>query len=784
MFFWLIAIPFFVIIAMFTLFRLPSNDLNQPEEIQDAAMAFRMALQHDAAAKLMEDYKANGESTFFDLGSYNIEGDDWKATLMESGYLPASFVSDTDNIVTYVRCLNSLREITSCRTATGVYIVTAAAAPSSSAITSRWFETAGAERLAEQLEKYSGSFPVKQDGLAIPVRPVKEEDESDEDFAIRLNAYKTAKSEYMRLKRRYYNFGEGMPRPDTTVGQVRAYPFDGGEEADERVIVRRIRSVEGGTVNYDLTQVPVDIPDTEGQPFDFNGEAVILTASFKQPDSCVTVYEAKNISTSTLSSAVQEVGSYTIPVAGNYKITLMGEAGYRGWNNSYTTESNGAGGILIANAYYATDTLITVKGIKGGRWTQNLDDDIAGAGVALWDTLNTTGAPTLVAGGGGSNAATGGGGYIGGAYSANFANQNHLGYSWDGTRGNNTTYCNGTTNCNVANGGIEKCDDCAAPQRGYGGTGYCGSGYTCTQIAGGNCTHDAANWSAATYGNWGTNTLTGGKGYASITYCGPDAESFCSTYPCDTTKTCLIANDCPSNKPYCNNGECSATQILTCDSTATMPTDTWIAGWANCTSCPPGQFKKYKSCYDIGGSNYNVYPIDFNSGCVSIPALNSYTTMPTGKYWIPNSASTLSNAHLWHRQVNITCNGKNEEWDLVGPFINWWEAQEVCAKLGKTLPANTETLTGGCTEGARWSLIANATAVGTGQTLTAVSGISTTFSWNSSTGNTTSSPHGIYTNHDYGSGNYVWDIYLAGGNTYGSRCVSATELYILCGPAN
>ena len=66
MFFWLIAIPFFVIIAMFTLFRLPSSDLNQPEEMQDAAMAFRMAMQHDAAAKLMQEYQGSSESDMFD----------------------------------------------------------------------------------------------------------------------------------------------------------------------------------------------------------------------------------------------------------------------------------------------------------------------------------------------------------------------------------------------------------------------------------------------------------------------------------------------------------------------------------------------------------------------------------------------------------------------------------------------------------------------------------------------------------------------------------------------
>ena len=770
MFFWLVAIPFFVIIAMFTLFKLPSGGLHEPEDIQDTAMAFRMVLQHDAAVKLMEDYKADTESTLFDLGSYNMGGDDWKTALKESGYLPSNFIPDTDNIVTYVRCLNGSREVTSCRYANGVYMITAAAVPSADAITSRWFEKMGAGNLATQLEKYAGSFPVKQEGLVLPKKPRKEEDETDEAYAIRLNDYNAEKNEYMRLKRRYYNFGEGMPRPDTAVGQVRAYPFDGGEEASERVIVRRIRSAEGGTVNYETVSVPVDIPDTEGQVFDFNGEAVILTASFKQPDSCVTVYEAKNISTSTLSSTVQEVGSYTIPVAGNYQIKLMGETGLD-YRESMSYASWAAGGILTTNAYYDANTLITLKGIKGYLYGSQV---WGGAGVALWDTVNTTGAPKLVAGGGA--AAGSGGGYNGGKNTAT----NSSGYSWDGTVGTNTTYC-ASVGCNVgAVGG--RWWYTAGSRGGYGGTGYCDSSYTCTTVAGGNASSDGSAYFAFDgYGNWGDNTLTGGKGYASITYCGPDAESFCSTYPCDTTKTCLIANDCPSNKPYCNNGECSATQILTCDSTDTMPTDTWIAGWANCTSCPAGQFKKYQS-HGENGSNC-AYPVTSTAGCVNIPAVNSYTTMPTASYQI-TSYTVLSNVNMWHRQVNITCNGKNEEWDLIGPFISWWESQEICAKLGKTLPASTAVLTGGCSEGARWSLIKNATAVGTGQTLTAVSGISTTDSWNSSTGNTTSSNHWIYTNQDWGDSCRVWFVPLAiGGTGYGKRSNAHHYIYALCGPA-
>ena len=213
-----------------------------------------------------------------------------------------------------------------------------------------------------------------------------------------------------------------------------------------------------------------------------------------------------------------------------------------------------------------------------------------------------------------------------------------------------------------------------------------------------------------------------------------------------------------------------------------METRSWVAYWANCTSCPAGQFKKYQTWGDTGVC---AYPVAHSAGCVNIPALNSYTTAPTAKYVTLNNWITISNANMWHRQVNITCNGKSEEWDLVGPFLEWWEAQEVCAKLGKTLPANRAALTGGCSEGARWSLIKNATAVGTGQTLTAVSGISTTDSWNSSTGNTTSSYHWIFTQENYGKPCHVRSINLAaGGENADWRNHAIYNRYALCGPAN
>jgi len=245
------------------------------------------------------------------------------------------------------------------------------------------------------------------------------------------------------------------------------------------------------------------------------------------------MYEVNNISTATLSSNVAQVGTYTIPVAGKYQIRLMGESGYDYAHQPAVCFA--AGGILIANTYYSSDTLITLKGIKGGIQDSSTTF-IAGAGIALWDDIVTTGVPTLVAGGGvGGNA--GGGGYNGGL--TTFTSRATSGYSWDGSLGNNTTYCSSTT-CNV--GAVGGRWWYASHWGGYGGTGYCGSGYTCTTIAGGNGNGGAADYASypnASYGNW--SVLSPAPGYASIVYCGPNADSTCPA-SCGNNVSCTTGS--------------------------------------------------------------------------------------------------------------------------------------------------------------------------------------------------------------------------------------------------
>ena len=555
MFFWLVAIPFFVIIAMFTLFRLPSEGLHKPEDIQDTAMAFRMAMQHDAAAKLMQEYLASNESNVFNEGSYDLGGDSWKETILASGYLPSTFIPDTDNITTYIRCLDDLRAVTSCREATGIYMITAATPPSVGSVTTRWFEQKGAVDLASQLKKYEGSFPVKSSSFVLPKKPRQEEGESDQEFAARLNAYNELKAQYNLLKKNYYSFGSKLSRPKTVVGQVRAYPFD-EENAESRVIVRRIKAIEGDVV-FDKEYLPTDLPTgvASSETMDFNGEAVIFTAGLKKSSACVA------------------------------------------------------------------------------------DSD-------------------------------------------------------------------------------------------------CDIGYTC---------------------NAGV---------------------------CEMVTTCTTSNDCALGY-YCNENTCTQASF-TCGTTDYIENSTWIQQWSACSRCPEGQFKKYQSEGENGENS--DYPIAHNAGCVNIPVLNSHTVMPTGSYYVDTSGivySTVSNANLWHRRVNITCNGNNEEWDVVGPFPNWWEAQEICAKLGKTLPVDYSVLIASCDEGFRTHLIKYATAVGTGQTLEEINVMNGSYGWDSTTGNNTGSgDHYVFMNLD--NDGLIGNIFgIASDDRISGypRSYSGFDTYVLCGPA-
>ena len=165
-------------------------------------------------------------------------------------------------------------------------------------------------------------------------------------------------------------------------------------------------------------------------------------------------------------------GSYTIPVAGRYKIRMA------------------ASGTMTGIVYYNKGVQLTVSYPSG--WGS------AGRGIVLL----AGGSPALAAGGAGwcssgnavAQCAGGGGYYGGGAYNGGASN-NRDGAGWDGSQKNYSKSGIGTglfrnrgTTCG-----------------GYGGSGYCASGYSCS-------------------GGYGDST---GYIYPIVTYCGPSSSSSC-----------------------------------------------------------------------------------------------------------------------------------------------------------------------------------------------------------------------------------------------------------------
>ena len=284
--------------------------------------------------------------------------------------------------------------------------------------------------------------------------------------------------------------------------------------------------------------------------------------------------------------------------------------------------------------------------------------------MALWDTMDTTGAPTLVAGGGAAGVMAGGG-YDGGT--TNWSSGGGNGYGWDDSRGGNTTYCDGTNNCDVASGGMAFYSSYTP----YGGTGHCGSGYNCKQIAGGNSKNNIKGYSVEFYGNgvwetngnWVTDGLTRGKGYASIAYCG-SSQSDCPT-PCIANKdcprdipfcdnkvcyaTCVANSQCPYSTPFCVNGSC---ETRSCSSNADCTSDIpyCVLGhcYATCISdsqCPSGApYCNSGVCgvNKVCSSNsqcIDALPFCVNNICALYPPSGTqfsppFTTLAAGRYKI------------------------------------------------------------------------------------------------------------------------------------------------------
>ena len=311
-----------------------------------------------------------------------------------------------------------------------------------------------------------------------------------------------------------------------------------------------------------------------------------------------TSFVVDSFSTQNLSSAVETVGdsAFVITQPGWYQIALLGEPG-----SSTAENSKGAGGILIANKEFSRDDILTLKAIKGGK----LPDiaNFGGAGIALFDSVYTNRAPSLVAGGGSSA------GYAGGGYEGGYGSESQ-GYSWNGELGANMNYCNAKTNCNVASGGAE-----LSGSSDYGGTGYCKSEYTCTIIPGGNSTASAQSWSAAVYGSRA-------NGYASISYCG-SSEASCP-------KTCTADSNCSGSTPYCDNGFCSAKKSCTVDAACSGATPFCDKGFCSATkSCASDSDCPSSARY----CSANICS-PLQAGTRVLSGTGSYKTVAPGRYQI------------------------------------------------------------------------------------------------------------------------------------------------------
>ena len=371
-----------------------------------------------------------------------------------------------------------------------------------------------------------------------------------------------------------------------------------------------------------------------------------------------TQFVVSGISSQNLSNPVEQVGdtAFGITQPGWYQITLMGEAGISGG------VADSGGGILIANTYYNADTLITIKGIKGNTYAST---DFGGAGVALWNEIDITGVPTLTAGGGCGGSDNGGGGIVGG-WQHRGDGLGSSGYSYTGSRGNNQSYCSGGNNyCSTAGGGMKWG---SSPYVGFGGTGSslsdCISGgfNNCAIIAGGQAvgTSTGSDYLASTYGNWGTNTLTGGKGYASIVYCGASqsdcpvacsSDSDCSSGECNFS-TGLCANACNSIAA-CNNGDASFCALL-------------YRNGIN-TSCA----NLVASCSDL--SYPTAAKICYSeTNCVETCCSSSSLTLPKNQeYVVSDSISTLSNYSAVYNLATIPICAGQFRFNLMGEGGVW-----------------------------------------------------------------------------------------------------------------
>ena len=171
----------------------------------------------------------------------------------------------------------------------------------------------------------------------------------------------------------------------------------------------------------------------------------------------------------------------------------------------------------------------------------------------------------------------------------------------------------------------------------------------------------------------------------------------------------------------------------------------WLGNAVKCSGCGSNQVQARGT--DILGYSCK-YPYVNTVKCYDIPPRNGSV------FWGERGL-------VRHKAVSITCNGKREIWHLIGGYISWWEAVEVCERLGLHMPPNISSLVGNdnCSEATRDSLLKDAFEVRT-----------STYVWTMQDYGNFCTAYGVFLNYSYASGPNF-------------RNISNSTRFALCGPA-
>jgi hypothetical protein len=184
-----------------------------------------------------------------------------------------------------------------------------------------------------------------------------------------------------------------------------------------------------------------------------------------------------------------------------------------------------------------------------------------------------------------------------------------------------------------------------------------------------------------------------------------------------------------------------------CTDTKIIYNESWVGKAKLCSRCGDNEVQER----DIVITS-EKYPYVRDVICLKIPSPGNSVIWKLGE----------DNYTVTHTTTSINCNGRVENYHLIGPKISWWEAVEICEKLGRYMPINRDSLLDEnvCGGIPRWQLLK-----------TALYGV-------------ISIPY-VWTQEDGGNNRNVWRVNLNNGETTYSWRYSSTNISngrVLCGP--